>query len=148
MKVSSFVASGAGSGYAPRAPGTAGSLVGLLFGALLLPFGHLALLFGIIVASIAGIWAIGRGGSAALDPGWIVIDEIAGQMIAMIALHRISIIGLILAFALFRLFDITKWGPIGWADQRHDEWGVMGDDWLAGVAAALVIAVLRLVLPL
>jgi phosphatidylglycerophosphatase A len=73
------------------------------------------------------------------DPGWIVVDEIAGQMIALLALHKISLIGVALAFALFRLFDISKPGPIGWADRQGGAAGIMADDLLAGVAAALVL---------
>jgi phosphatidylglycerophosphatase A len=147
MNFARATASGFGAGYAPRAPGTAGSVLGLLLGALLLAAGHLPLFFGILLASGAGIWAIRAIGEGAADPGWIVIDEIAGQMIAMLALPHNSLAGLILAFALFRLFDITKPGPIGWADARHDEWGVMGDDWIAGAFAFACLLILRLVLP-
>lgn len=47
------------------------------------------------------------------------------------------------AFGLFRLFDITKPGPVGWADRQHGAWGIMGDDLLAGIGAALVLAAVR-----
>jgi phosphatidylglycerophosphatase A len=147
MNFCRLIASGCGAGYAPHAPGTAGSLAGLAIGTALLAAGHLPLVFGILVASGAGIWAIAAAGQAAADPGWIVIDEIAGQMIAMVALSGITLLGLILAFALFRLFDIAKPGPVGWADARHDEWGVMGDDWIAGLLAAACLLLLRLLLP-
>jgi phosphatidylglycerophosphatase A len=143
-----FLVSGFGAGYAPKAPGTAGSLVGLFFGALLLTAGHLPLFFGIILASGLGIYAVGAAGSAAQDPGWIVIDEIAGQMIPLLALPHLSLLGLVLSFALFRLFDIWKPGPVGWADARHDEWGVMGDDIIAGVMALVVLLLVRLVVRL
>lgn len=141
-----FVASGGGAGYAPQAPGSWGSGVGLAIGALLLAMGHAPLFLGILVASAGGIWAVQRV-DGSYDPGWIVIDEIAGQMIAMFALPHDSVFGLVLAFVLFRFFDITKLGPIGWADSRHDAWGVMGDDWIAGVFAMLCLLLLRLVIP-
>ncbi len=142
------IASGFGAGYAPRAPGTFGSLLGLGLGAILLAAaGHAPLLAGILLASAAGLWAVTATGSAATDPGWIVIDEIAGQMLALVTLTRVTWLGLALAFALFRLLDIAKPGPIGWADARPDAWGLMGDDWLAGAAAALILLVLRLLLP-
>ena len=144
MTLDRLIASGGGAGFAPRAPGTAGSLIGLVCGGLLLSLGHVPLFIGILAASAAGVWAIGAGHAAAADPGWVVIDEIAGQMIALLALPRLSVLGALLAFALFRLFDITKPGPIGWADARHDALGVMGDDWLAGLFASAVIAVLVL----
>jgi phosphatidylglycerophosphatase A len=144
-----LLASGFGAGYAPVAPGTAGSLVGLLIGAvLLLGLGHLALAVGILVFSLAGVWSVAALKEGHADPGWVVIDEIAGQMIPLLVLTRVSLVGLALAFAAFRVFDITKLGPIGWADGRHDAWGVMGDDWLAGIAAAIFLVLVRLVWPL
>jgi phosphatidylglycerophosphatase A len=149
MKFWRFVASGFGAGYAPKAPGTFGSLVGLALGvALLLAAGHVALLAGIVLASAAGLYATRVVGCAAEDPGWIVIDEIAGQMLAMMALSRVSVLGLVLAFGLFRLFDIWKPGPVGWADAQHDEWGLMGDDMIAGLMAAGVLLLIRVVVPL
>jgi phosphatidylglycerophosphatase A len=89
-----------------------------------------------------GIWAIGRISGRA-DPGWIVIDEFAGQWIAMLPLIVWpGVIGLIAAFGLFRLFDITKPGPVGWADRRHDAVGVMADDVIAGAIAAAILCVI------
>ncbi len=139
-----FIASAGGAGYAPKAPGTFGSLLGLAVGALLLHLGHGPLLAGIFLASALGLWAVWAVGGQN-DPGWIVIDEVAGQMIAMFSLPRVSWAGVILAFALFRLFDIWKPGPVGWADKKHDALGVMADDWIAGGLAFLCLAFLRLV---
>ncbi len=149
MTLPRLLASGFCAGYAPAAPGTAGSLVGLLIGAvLLLSFGHLVLAAAILVASFAGIWSIAALNEGHADPSWIVIDEIAGQMIPLLVLPHVSLIGLVLAFIAFRFFDISKLGPIGWVDGRHDVWGVMGDDWLAGIAAAVLLLLIRLVWPL
>ncbi len=148
MNFWTFLAAGFGSGYAPKAPGTFGSLVGLALGAALLHYGHLPLLLGIVVFSVVGVEAIRAVGNAAEDPGWIVIDEIAGQMIPLLVLSHVGFWGLAFSFALFRLFDIFKPGPVGWADARHDEYGVMGDDLIAGVMAADVVLLLRLVVPL
>jgi phosphatidylglycerophosphatase A len=144
-----LLASGFGAGYAPVAPGTAGSLAGLLIGAvLLLGGGHAALAAGILVFSVAGVWSVAALDEGHADPGWIVIDEIAGQMIPLLVLRHVSLAGLALAFVAFRVFDITKLGPIAWADGRDDAWGVMGDDWLAGIAAAIFMVLVRLVWPL
>jgi phosphatidylglycerophosphatase A len=144
-----LLASGFGIGYAPKAPGTFGSLLGLALGAALLAVGHLPLLFGIVVVAGAGIYAIARLPSdAAADPGWVVIDEIAGQMIPMLALTQLSIGGVLLCFVLFRIFDIWKPGPVAWADKRHDEFGVMGDDLIAGGLAWVIVLALHLVSPL
>ncbi len=146
MDLPRFIASGGGAGYAPQAPGTYGSLVGLIIGGILLYFGHGPLLLAILLASAGGVWAINQVGGGD-DAGWIVIDEVAGQMIAVLALPYLSLAGLVLAFALFRLFDITKWGPIGILDRRHDAWGVMGDDWVAGIFAGLCVFIILFLFP-
>ncbi len=142
------LASGFGAGHAPRAPGTVGALLGLALGAALLAAGHLPLLFGCVAVTGLGVYAVGTLPEATLDPGWVVIDEIAGQMIVLLGLPHVSIVGLLLAFALFRLFDILKPGPVGWVDARHDAYGVMGDDVVAGGMGLVVIlltsAVVRL----
>ncbi len=143
-----WIASGFGSGAAPVAPGTAGSLVGVALGAALFSVSPLLLLAGAILAVYGGLWAIRAATGQNLrqtdkgehdDPQWIVIDEIAGQMIALLALHRLSLAGLATAFALFRLFDITKPGPIGWADRQGGAAGIMADDVLAGAASAALL---------
>ena len=144
----SFLASGFGLGYAPKAPGTFGSLLGLFLGGLLLHSGHLPLLFGIVLVSGLGFYAVSTLEAATQDPGWVVIDEIAGQMIPLLLLSHLSLLGLALSFVLFRAFDIFKPGPVGWADARHDEYGLMGDDLIAGALAAACILLLHLVLPL
>lgn len=144
-----LLASGFCSGFAPKAPGTAGSLAGLLLGAVLFhSVGHLGLTVGILVASIAGLWSIAALNEGHTDPGWIVIDEIAGQMIPLLVLPHVSLAGLVFAFIAFRFFDISKLGPIGWADRRKNVWGIMGDDWLAGIAAAIILFLIREVWPL
>lgn len=149
MKVTRFIASGFGSGYLPKAPGTWGSVVGLVLGALLLGFaGHIALLAGFVSATGAGLYVVARLPERNDDPGWVVIDEIAGQMLPLLALAHLSAWGLLLSFALFRFFDITKPGPVGWADARHDEYGLMGDDVIAGALAMAVIFVIRVFIPL
>jgi phosphatidylglycerophosphatase A len=146
MNTATFLASAGGTGYAPKAPGTFGALLGLFIGALLLHLGHGPLFAGIVVVSLVGLWSVWAAGGHS-DPGWIVIDEVAGQFIAMLALPRLSWCGLVLAFALFRLFDITKPGPVAWADKRHDALGVMADDWIAGGLAFLVLRLLVHIVP-
>jgi phosphatidylglycerophosphatase A len=146
MNTATFIASAGGAGYAPAAPGTFGSLAGIVIGVILLQLGHGPLFAGIIVCALAGLWSVWAVGGQA-DPGWIVIDEVSGQLIAMLALPRVTWPGLLLAFALFRLFDITKIGPIGSADRRHDALGVMADDWLAGLFAFVLLLALVHALP-
>ncbi len=145
MTLSRLIASGFCSGYAPRAPGTAGSLAALAVGAVLLWCGHGWLALAVLVAAGAGMWAIGAAATG--DPGWVVIDEFAGQWLAMLALARATPLGLLLAFALFRLFDIAKPGPVGWIDRRHGPWAVMGDDLAAGAMTAVLLLSVRLAWP-
>jgi phosphatidylglycerophosphatase A len=139
VKIWRLLASGFGAGYAPRAPGTAGALLGLALGALLLALGHLPLLFACLVVAIVGTYAVSTLPEANADPGWVVIDEVAGQMIVLLGLRHVSLAGLVLAFALFRVLDILKPGPIAWLDARHDAYGVMGDDILAGGLGLVVV---------
>jgi phosphatidylglycerophosphatase A len=156
LRLARTVAIGFGSGASPKAPGTAGSLAGLILGAALMRASPLLLLAGVLAATYGGLWSIrtvlpapDRADPQAGhdDPGWIVIDEIAGQMLALLALQRLSIAGLAAAFALFRLFDITKPGPIGWADRQSGPAAIMADDLLAGAATALILVLIHLLLP-
>ena len=65
----------------------------------------------------------------------------------MLALSRPTIAGLITAFILFRLFDITKLGPVGWADRQHGAFGIMADDVIAGVIAAPLLLLAQALWP-
>ena len=138
MTLARLLASGLGTGLSPKAPGTAGSLAALLAGAGLLLMPAWVLPAAIVAVTLLGLWAIPRAGGAE-DPGWVVIDEFAGQWIALLPLARPSLPGLITAFVLFRVLDITKPGPVGWADRRHGAIGVMADDVIAGAIAALIL---------
>jgi phosphatidylglycerophosphatase A len=143
MNAARFVASGGGSGLLPRAPGTWGSLAALAVGAALLAASPWVLAAGIVGATLAGFWAIPRAGGDA-DPGWVVIDEVAGMWLTMIALPAPSWLGLAVAFVVFRLLDITKPGPIGAIDRWHGAAGVMGDDLAAGLLGAALLYALRI----
>ena len=138
-----------GIGYLRPAPGTWGSLAALpLVWALHTLGGFPALLAATIVVLVLGIWAtaVMTRGSGNHDPSEIVVDEVAGQFIALLPLSwaawRMGLPvttlwpGWVAAFVLFRLFDIWKPGPVGWADRRNDATGVMLDDVIAGALAA------------
>jgi phosphatidylglycerophosphatase A len=139
-------------GHLRPAPGTWGSLAALpVAWALHVLGGPVLLGLGALVAFAAGWWATAQEtkGKDNHDPSEIVIDEVAGQWLALLpvsigAAHVGAALtalwpGWIVAFVAFRLFDIWKPGPIGWADRRGDALGVMLDDILAGVAAALCV---------
>lgn len=155
MTLAKLIGTFMGVGYIRPAPGTWGSLAALPYGWLLHVIGGLPLLLiGIAVGFLKGWWATAQmtKGSDDHDPSEIVVDEVIGQWIALIPLSYaagslgISILnmwpGWIAAFALFRLFDITKPWIIGWADRRGDALGVMLDDVIAGVFAAIGVMVL------
>lgn len=137
-------------GYLRPAPGTWGSLAALPLALGLHLLGGAGLLgLGIAFAFLTGWWATGEmtRGQSDHDPSEIVIDEVAGQWLALLPLslaattRDMSILvmwpGWISAFVLFRLFDIWKPGPVGWADRRGDPLGVMLDDIIAGIFAAI-----------
>ena len=142
MNAARLVASGLGTGFLPRAPGTWGSLAALVVGAGLLVASHGALAAGVLAATLAGLWAVPRAGGDA-DPGWVVIDEVAGMWLTMLALPGPSPTGLLVAFGLFRLLDIAKPWPVGAIDRLHGAVGVMGDDLAAGAIGAAALWGLR-----
>jgi phosphatidylglycerophosphatase A len=138
MKLARLIAGGFGTGQAPVAPGTVASAVAVLVGAGLLWCSPYALPVAVLAATFGGLWAV-RAAHAGDDPGWVVIDEFAGQWITMLGLARVTPLGLLAAFLLFRLLDVTKPGPIGWADRQHGPAGVMADDLIAGAIAAGIL---------
>lgn len=146
-----LLATGFGSGRLPKAPGTWGSALALLIGIAAIEYGGFKLLnLMLALALVVGLWASHRyqALSGRHDASEIVIDEVVGQWIAMLPLAASAVfanawLGYGLAFVLFRLFDIWKPWPISLIDQRvPGALGVMLDDILAGLAAALVLILL------
>lgn len=155
MRASHLVATFGGVGTVRSAPGTWGSLAALPAAWVLHALGSSWLVAaGILVAFAAGIWATKREAAETglHDPQHVVIDEVAGQWTALLPVlvgadHAgVDVLALwpgwIAAFVFFRLFDIWKPGPVGWADRRDDSMGVMLDDIVAGVMAAVVVVAL------
>jgi len=136
-----LLATGCYSGYLPKAPGTWGSLVGLLLFYLLhtlsLPV-YLAVVAGLLVV---GSFAAGEAEKILdnRDPGVVVIDEIVGMLITMIAVPATAV-NMILGFILFRIFDIVKPFPVNFFDQRfHGGLGIMLDDVVAGIYSLIIL---------
>jgi phosphatidylglycerophosphatase A len=146
MRPARFIAAGFGTGYAPLAAGTVASVAAVVIGSGLLMLSPWVLALAALLATFGGYLAVKRAEIDG-DPGWVVIDEFAGQWITMLALARPTVVGLIAAFILFRLFDITKLGPVGWADRRHGAFGIMADDVIAGIVAAALLLLVRLSWP-
>jgi phosphatidylglycerophosphatase A len=137
------LALGFGSGLAPFAPGTFGSLVGLAFALAVAPLGFAWNLGLTLLAVLAGLWICGESARrlGVHDHPAIVWDEIAGMMITMLAVPD-AWWGAPLAFVLFRLFDIAKPWPIREIDHGLGGGaGIMLDDVLAGLFAALGLTV-------
>jgi phosphatidylglycerophosphatase A len=137
-----LIASGCGVGYAPFAPGTVASAIALLIGALLLHISPALLPIIAAISAVAGLWAIAAT-RVEDDPGWVVIDEFAGQFLALCGLTRATWPGLLAAFLIFRLLDIAKPGPIAWADRQNNPAGIMADDIIAGAIAAALLWAMR-----
>jgi len=135
------------------APGTWGSLAAIpLAWVIHSLWGFPAFAAITVVVFFIGWWATyaATRGTDDHDPSEIVIDEVVGQWIALWPLSAglwfvaadpwvFPYPGWIVAFLMFRLFDIWKPGPVGWADRRSDAFGVMFDDVIAGIMAALVV---------
>ena len=147
---------GLGSGLPRRAPGTWGTVGGLIIAIPLLSLGFVPFLIITILSCVIGSWICGRtselmGGH---DNPHIVWDEWAGMWLTLLPLSYMgiadgnfwqniaqtsSIVAIIIAFILFRFFDIIKPPPIGWADKKvAGGLGIMLDDIIAGVMAAAV----------
>jgi phosphatidylglycerophosphatase A len=133
-----------GAGLLPKAPGTWGSLAALPFAWVMVRYGGPALLaLAVGAVFLIGWWAAAtyvRGGPVA-DPGEVVIDEVAGQWLALAFVPPDPVLYLT-GFVLFRLFDIRKPWPVGWADRTvAGGLGIMVDDILAGLYAAAFTAI-------
>ena len=139
-----FLAFGLGSGLAPMAPGTAGSALGLV---LFIPalYAPLPVQLGIIFISfVLGVWVSDRVAKhmEVKDPGGVVWDEFVGMWITLLWLP--SLIWLLPAFLLFRLFDIWKPWPVRVADEiLAGGFGIMLDDVIAGIYALAAVQILN-----
>ncbi|MGB6926091.1 phosphatidylglycerophosphatase A family protein [Psychrobacter sp.] len=147
---------GLGSGLPRRAPGTWGTVGGLIIAIPLLSLGFVPFLILTILSCILGVWICGRTAELMQghDDPHIVWDEWAGIWITLLPLsymgiaddnfwqnvsQELSIFAIVFAFILFRFFDIVKPPPIGWADKRvAGGLGIMLDDIIAGIMAAVV----------
>ena len=165
------IATCAGVGTIPLAPGTFGALVGVLLFIPLARAGAVPFVIAVLVLCALGVWASDRAEEvfASKDDGRIVIDELVGQLITLTPLlafcgpsafscapaHQEGAILegpvffslVVTGFVAFRVFDIAKPGPVRWAERNISGGaGVMADDCVAGVFGAIVLAVPTFVL--
>ena len=129
------------------APGTGGSLAALLPAAGMAMAGDWLLEIGVVVACIIGVKAadIYEAHSGKKDASEVVIDELAGQWIALLVIP-FDWRWWVTAFLLFRLFDIAKPGPVKMAERLPGGIGVMADDVVAGVLVATLLVVVQLLM--
>ena len=156
VKLSKFFSTFFYIGFLRPAPGTWGSIVGIVLAYLLLiTIGFSVFCFILLLTILIGFWSTKnyiKKNSEKSDPSEVVIDEVIGQWIAVLPLGYMLKFDAFLsegfwfvwlwAFVSFRFFDIVKLGLIGWADNLGGALGVILDDILAGIAAAVTVAVL------
>ncbi len=134
-----FLATGCGTGNIPVAPGTFGSLIGLVLAWGVAGFASFYwVAFTLIFCGLA-VWVAHRAENlmGSKDPGAIVIDEMAGMLVAC-AWLPLTVFSAVVLFVLFRLFDIIKPFPVGWVDRHFSGGlGIVADDLVAGILANL-----------
>jgi phosphatidylglycerophosphatase A len=140
-RIAIAVATSLGVGYVPFAPGTFGSLAGLLLW-WVLPSSVLVQALAIVALFAAGCWSatLAERHFHRTDPGAVVIDEVLGMLITLF-MNPVGPAGALLAFLLFRLFDIIKPYPANRLEALHGGLGIMADDGMAGVYANVVLRI-------
>ncbi len=139
-----LAATACGLGRAPAAPGTFGTLGGVLLAWLLARTGQLYL--PLLIAALLLLYAVGRSlgnwaerRAQAGDPGWFVLDEVLGYLVVLLWPLPPSPLALVVAFAWFRLFDITKPWPARRLERLHGGDGILLDDVIAGLYGLLAL---------
>jgi len=141
------IATAAGLGYAPIAPGTVGSAAGVLIYLLTAHWSLPAQASLAAGVTAIGVWAahIAARHFGRSDPSQVVIDEVAGQLVTMLGTGA-GWKGAIIGFLLFRAFDIVKPWPANRLESLHGGWGIMADDIMAGAySCAILLAIIWLV---
>ena len=135
-----LLATGLGAGWAPLVPGTFGSVLGVAAAWTLSLGGPVATVAGLCAVTAAGTWAAGRAEAilAKRDPGAVVVDEIAGQILTL-AFVPATPRAILLGFVLFRALDILKPFPARRLESLPGGSGIMADDLMAGLYANLLL---------
>ena len=141
MRIAKAIASFFYVGFIPVIPGTFGSLAGLILYFLLQTTPSWQIYLGVVVVvTVAGVWAAGKAekGSGIVDPSFVVIDEVAGQLITLFLIppHWFYVLP---AFVLFRFLDIVKPIPARQAERLPGGWGIMSDDVIVGIYGCILM---------
>ncbi len=148
-RMSLAVATALGVGYVPFAPGTFGSLAGLVLYLGVRASGQPAVeLAAVVIVFLLGAWAATAAEAhfGHIDPGPVVIDEVLGMLVTL-ALVPVSVTGALVGFVLFRVFDVLKPPPCNTLEALPGGWGVMSDDFMAAVYAHLCVRLLAWLAP-
>jgi phosphatidylglycerophosphatase A len=140
-RIALVLATGFGSGFGPIAPGTWGSIPGVLLAFGISRWaGPWATLGGVLFFAIVGVWAAGRAERilGQKDPGRVVIDEIAGQMLTLLFLPM-TVQVLVAGFFLFRALDVLKPWPARRLEDLPGGSGIMADDLMVGLYANMIL---------
>ncbi len=143
-KVIIFIATGAGLGKIPFAPGTFGTLAGILFVLFFKFLNPLNMTLYVVILIILSILFADLAEKIlkTKDPGCIVIDEIAGYVVTMTGIY-LSVYTIVLGFIIFRLFDIMKPFPVNYFEKNFKGGpGIVLDDLVAGLLSSLVLRIL------
>jgi phosphatidylglycerophosphatase A len=136
-----FIATCGYCGYFPLAPGTVGSAAGVALFYAIRATGSTSLEIGaIIVVLVLGLWSgtVAEEHFGGIDPGPVVIDEVAGMLITL-ALLPVNATGVIVAFVIFRILDVIKPWPAGRFEALPGGLGVMADDTMAAIYGNLIM---------
>lgn len=138
-----WLATGLGVGLVSPAPGTVGGLWGLPLAwgitQISMPGGQLAAIMVVGLLGVAICTAAAKAMGGWKDPQAIVLDEIASVPIVFFALSIDCPMVWGVGYVLLRIFDISKPPPIKWLERLPNGWGIMADDWMAGIYAALAL---------
>jgi len=145
-RLATLLATWFGCGYSPVAPGTAGSAAAIVLAIGLQEFGSFPVWYFALFAALLFAPAVWSAGVVATnvgrkDPSIVVIDEVIGQWISLASAPRLNWRSYLLAFVLFRLFDIWKPPPARQLEALPGGLGINADDVMAGIYAALVLFV-------
>jgi phosphatidylglycerophosphatase A len=147
ISIANLISTWFGCGRSPFAPGTAGSAAALAIAILLHQYAGFAPWHFLILAAllfVPAVWAAGVTAEAykIKDPGFVVVDEVLGQWVTLAGAATLNWKSYLVAFTLFRLFDIWKPPPVRQLEALPGGLGINADDVMAGVYAALILIVL------
>ena len=143
-KIAGAISTWFGCGYAPKAPGTVGSAAAILIALVIARYtAARPFWYAVLAAALtpAAIWAAGETARqlGIKDPHLVVVDEVAGQWLSLAGARTLDWKSWLAAFLLFRLFDIWKPWPVRQLEDLPGGLGIVADDLMAGVYAALVL---------